>query len=240
MKYKIKIAEPCHEKWSEMTPTQQGKFCASCNKEVIDFTKLTNGEISKKVLNAPNLCGRFNAAQLDKEIETNQKNNLSKIAASLALISAISASGPIFSQSKKDTLQEVHLTKGKVLIKKDSLDKFITIKGKVKDLSGVLLGASILLKGSKIGAQTDFDGNFSIKIPNKKRNSHILVFSYLGYKNQEVDILSIKKPLVVKMEEDDTVLGDISIIAGMVAVEKKPNIFKRIGNLFRKKENKKQ
>jgi len=33
-----------------------------------------------------------------------------------------------------------------------------------------------------------------IKIPNKKRKSIILVFSYLGYKKQEIDVLKIKKP----------------------------------------------
>mgnify|MGYP000471729597 FL=1 len=41
------------------------------------------------------------------------------------------------------------------------------------------------------------------------------------------------------MKEDNAVLGGISIVVGMVAIEKKPTIFKRIGNIFRKKENRK-
>lgn len=28
----------CHKKWEEMIPTENGRFCATCEKEVIDFT----------------------------------------------------------------------------------------------------------------------------------------------------------------------------------------------------------
>ena len=38
------------------------------------------------------------------------------------------------------------------------------------------------------------------------------------------------------MEEDDVMLGEIVITTGMIAIEKKPTIFKRIGNIFRKKD----
>jgi hypothetical protein len=236
MKYQITIPKPCHEDWNKMTQTQKGKFCKSCSKEVVDFTKLSVSEISKKVLKDENLCGRFKETQLNKEIETIKKSNVSKIAASLALVSTIAVSEPIFSQSKKDTIEVVNYQEGKVFIENDSIEKFIYIKGKVKDVSGDLPGVSILLKGTTIGAQTDFDGYFSIKIPNKKRKSPILVISYLGFKTQEVAILSIKKPLIIEMEEEDAMLGEIVITTGMIAIEKKPIIFKRIGNIFRKKD----
>lgn len=235
MKYQITIPKPCHENWSKMSQTQKGKFCKSCSKEVVDFTKLSVSEISRKVLKEENLCGRFKATQLNTEIETIKKSNVSKIAASLALVSAIAVSEPVFSQSKKDTIDVLNYQKGKVYIENDSIEKFISIKGKIKDISGDLPGVNIHLKGTKIGAQTDFDGNFSIKIPNKKRKSPILVISYLGYKTQVVAVLSIKKPLIIEMEEDDVVLGEI-VTTGMIAIEKKPTIFKRIGNIFRKKD----
>lgn len=237
MKYQIEIPKPCNENWNKMTPLEKGRHCKSCDKEVIDFTKMTNSEVSKKVLTQKNLCGRFNQLQLKTEIEIVKKNDFSKIAASIALVATIGVSEPVFSLSKKDSMAILNLKTEKVFLENDSINKYIIIKGIVKDRLEGLPGVSIVLKGTQIGAETDFDGNFSIKIPNKKRNSHILVFSYLGYKQQEMDVLSIKKPLIIKLEEDNTVLGGIEITLGMVEVVKKPTIFKRVGNFFRKKEN---
>ena len=36
------IPKPCHEDWNKMTPTQQGKFCSSCSKQVIDFSLMSD------------------------------------------------------------------------------------------------------------------------------------------------------------------------------------------------------
>ncbi|WP_281310658.1 SusC/RagA family TonB-linked outer membrane protein [Flavobacterium flavigenum] len=57
------------------------------------------------------------------------------------------------------------------------------VSGIVSDNAGIPLpGVSVLVKGTKTGTQTDFDGKFSIKaLP-----SQILVFSYIGMKTQEV------------------------------------------------------
>ena len=42
------------------------------------------------------------------------------------------------------------------------------MKGNVADISGGLPGVSIILKGTMIGAETDFDGNFTFKTNKKK------------------------------------------------------------------------
>ena len=59
-----------------------------------------------------------------------------------------------------------------------------TIKGRVTDASGMeVIGASVIVKDSKgLGTITDLDGNYSIKVGQYRT----LVFSYIGYKNQEV------------------------------------------------------
>lgn len=33
-KLQLSISEPCHENWHNMTPTEQGRFCNACAKEV--------------------------------------------------------------------------------------------------------------------------------------------------------------------------------------------------------------
>ena len=86
------------------------------------------------------------------------------------------------------------------------------INGTVNDENGTPLpGATVQLKGSDtVGAITDFDGNFSISIPSD--SSNVLVFSYIGYTNQEVDVtnqLSINVNLVPDTEalEEVVVVG---------------------------------
>jgi len=58
-----------------------------------------------------------------------------------------------------------------------------TVTGVVKDDAGTPLpGASVVVKGTSHGVATDFDGKYSIKVPNNKA---VLVFSSLGMKPVE-------------------------------------------------------
>src|SRR5205809_5357435 len=73
------IPKPCHEDWNKMTPTEQGKFCGSCSKQVIDFTLMTDKQILNFLSNQPGkLCGRFDAEQLQRPlVETKIKKKKS-------------------------------------------------------------------------------------------------------------------------------------------------------------------
>ena len=61
-----------------------------------------------------------------------------------------------------------------------------TISGAVTDEKGeAVIGATVLMKGSASGTITDIDGNYSIEVPEEATT---LVFSYIGYATQEVEI----------------------------------------------------
>jgi len=65
---KISINEPCHENWEAMTPNQQGAFCGSCQKNVVDFSKMSLEGI-KNFFKKPQegrVCGRFEDKQLQE------------------------------------------------------------------------------------------------------------------------------------------------------------------------------
>jgi hypothetical protein len=64
-KYKITIPEPCQEDWNKMTPNDNGRFCGSCSKNVVDFTNMLPKEIQAYFLQHSNVCGRFKKSQLD-------------------------------------------------------------------------------------------------------------------------------------------------------------------------------
>lgn len=61
-----------------------------------------------------------------------------------------------------------------------------TVQGIITDeTSEPLIGATILVKGTSIGTTTDFDGAFTIDVP---EGEDVLVVSYTGFQSQEVNI----------------------------------------------------
>ena len=86
-----------------------------------------------------------------------------------------------------------------------------TISGLVNDENGSPLpGATVQLKGSEtIGAITDFDGNFSISIPTD--GEQVLVVSYIGYLNEEVDV-SNQISITVNLQPDTEALEEVVVV----------------------------
>ncbi|SNY99518.1 TonB-linked outer membrane protein, SusC/RagA family [Flagellimonas pacifica] len=70
-----------------------------------------------------------------------------------------------------------------------------------------LPGVSIVVKGTNNGTTTDFDGNFSINAP----SDGVLVFSYIGFLSQEVNING-ESNLQISMEEDVAKLDEVVVV----------------------------
>ena len=82
----------------------------------------------------------------------------------------------------------------------DTLSK-VTVKGIVKDKKGELLpGVTIRVKGTTLGFVTNVKGKFDIDLP--KRDSLVLIFSFVGYKQQEIAVKKDNKPLTIVLVED--------------------------------------
>src|SRR5882724_4735523 len=71
----LNIADPCHENWDNMTPATRGKFCGSCQKQVIDFSNMSDREVAQffKRPSTGSVCGRFMQDQLDRSIQIPKK-----------------------------------------------------------------------------------------------------------------------------------------------------------------------
>lgn len=67
LNYSISIPQPCHQDWYKMTPNEKGRFCQSCSKTVVDFTKMNTDEIQDYIHNSRNqrICGHIKQSQLD-------------------------------------------------------------------------------------------------------------------------------------------------------------------------------
>lgn len=74
-KIQLHIPEPCHENWNKMDITEQGRYCQSCCKQVVDFTMMSDEQIIDYLSNTKGkTCGRFDHDQLNHSL---QKNKLS-------------------------------------------------------------------------------------------------------------------------------------------------------------------
>ncbi|WP_088339675.1 SusC/RagA family TonB-linked outer membrane protein [Robiginitalea sediminis] len=82
------------------------------------------------------------------------------------------------------------------------------VSGTVSDANGPLPGASVVVKGTTTGTQTDFDGNYTLSgVP----SDGVLVFSYIGYSTQEIAVNG-QSTINVTLTEDATALDEVVII----------------------------
>lgn len=84
----------------------------------------------------------------------------------------------------------------------------ITITGTVSDVNGPLPGASVVVKDTSVGTVTDFDGNYSIEAP---AGATTLVFSFIGYSPQEVEIDG-RTTISITLSEDAQALSEVVVV----------------------------
>jgi TonB-linked SusC/RagA family outer membrane protein len=92
------------------------------------------------------------------------------------------------------------------------------ITGIVKDAAGqAVIGASVMVQGTKVGAITDVDGKFSFDGP----ENGTLVVSYIGYSDQKVSI-NEKRNLDITLKENVKELNEVVVVG--YGVQKKVNL----------------
>ncbi|MEM9144474.1 MAG: SusC/RagA family TonB-linked outer membrane protein, partial [Bacteroidota bacterium] len=92
------------------------------------------------------------------------------------------------------------------------------VSGVVSSDDGELLpGVSVVVKGTTTGVSSDFDGNYSINVPNAQST---LVFSYLGMETQEV-VVGGRSTINVTMATSSEALDEVVVTALGISREKK-------------------
>ena len=91
-----------------------------------------------------------------------------------------------------------------------------SVNGVVADNNGLPIpGVNVLVKGTKVGTQTDMDGKFSIKAT----PTQTLLFNFVGMKSQE--IVASSSFINVKMKDDAVELEGVVVTALGIKREKK-------------------
>lgn len=81
------------------------------------------------------------------------------------------------------------------------------VSGKVVDeLNKPMIGVNVLEKGTTNGTVTDIEGNFSLSV----KEGSVLVFSYIGYKDQEVQ--AVTNIMNITLFEDQMALDELVVI----------------------------
>jgi len=233
---KIAIQQPCSEKFDSFKKTKSGGFCKSCSKNVIDFTKKTDKEVLDYFKTKPeNTCGHFYKSQLKSYSEPRNFHELKKhswlSALGLTCISLFSSNTLIAQTNKVDTIFKEPIRRIPI---KNILAANIDLKGTIHshDDNLPLPGASIILKNSVIGTESDFDGNFHLK---DVKEGDIVSFYALGYETQEIIIKKNQSKISIMMKEDTNVLGGL-ITVGKVDVKStyktKRTFIQRIKSIF--------
>jgi TonB-dependent SusC/RagA subfamily outer membrane receptor len=93
------------------------------------------------------------------------------------------------------------------------------ITGKITDDTNLpLIGVTILIKGTRTGTVSNFDGDYKIKIPNRFKKV-VLTYSYIGYKTQEITV-ETQSIINVEMVPDFAQIEEVVVI-GYGTVKKK-------------------
>ncbi|VBB45713.1 conserved hypothetical protein [uncultured Paludibacter sp.] len=91
------------------------------------------------------------------------------------------------------------------------------IKGKITDVNSnePLIGASVLIKGTAVGAASDFDGNYAIN--NLKPGVYSIVVSYISYKQQTKENILVesgKETMIdISLESANISLNEVEVVA---------------------------
>jgi hypothetical protein len=235
-KINISIPQPCDENWEAMTAVDKGKFCASCQKKVYDFTSSSDREIINAFHQNQNLCGRFLNTQLDRDLVKPEKKSPLWLATTTAIISLISLN-EVKAQEKAPTEQTDHRALGKFIA--TPIKEEIEVSGIVYDENKTPMpNLGIYIGKYKVG-ETNRNGNFSIKT---HLGARIVFGTDEDYDdandyyvrndcNRNIEINLVKYSFVKKTY---MVGGGVR---GMIIEEKKRSFFGRIflsiGNLFK-------
>ncbi len=90
------------------------------------------------------------------------------------------------------------------------------INGTVTDQTGeTIISASVVVKGTAIGTVTDFDGNYTLEVPD---DAKVLIFSYVGMQTQELNITG--NVMNVVLQENSEVLEEV-VVTGYGTTKKR-------------------
>ncbi len=210
----LSIAKPCSENWSNFTTTHDGAFCGTCQKVVVDFTRMQDADIVNFFANGTRTCGRFRAEQLTAY----QTLAAPRINIGAWLLKAGCLSLFLILAGKTSIAQvrtEPQPTHQQATVQKISEGSPQVVKGVVRsnDDQSPMAGVNIYLKNSTVGTISDDKGAFTF--PKKLNAGDTIVFSFIGYKTTDYVIQKNQSDLDMSIDiglvfDEVVIMGDVT------------------------------
>jgi hypothetical protein len=227
----LHIPKPCTASWEDMTPEGNGRHCAACTKQVVDFTTMTDERVLQFLASAPgSLCGRMTGAQMQRDLvpvppPTGPRPALGRrflhygLGALFALLAGTAG-------CDRRRLTGMVVTKPTV-VKADTADFVLTgLVGRISQTYTVYLivsdtddkpiqGASVVVMGKKAAAVTDAQGKASFAFPQGFGRAALQV-SAIGYTSKTVRLpnpypVGDYTKIHVKLKLEEIIMGDIAL-----------------------------
>lgn len=195
-KIQLQIPIPCHEDWYKMTQVEQGRFCDSCEKKVVDFTGMNDEQVLAffRKPTTGSVCGRFFNDQLNRDIVIPRKRipwlkYFFQFVLPIFLTTLKSSAQGNIVIKEKITTNCTQRTLGMVAPTKLRQKKIIKeIRGRVIDEKGVGIPfASVTINGSQEGLACDSLGNFVLRLKNIDELITINASS-VGFENSSITV----------------------------------------------------
>lgn len=222
----LTIPEPCGENFNEMIPVKGGKFCGACDKTIVDFRTMSDGQILNFYeKNNGKICGVFNEMQLNKAmpfpIEVKPNRNWKAVA---ALTAGLMFSGGVFGQTLTPKTGDLPIIEQSVVNEETVSESTQTptkiLKGRVVDGEEVLIGANIIIEGTTIGTSTDIDGLFELPIPSDLKELEVTV-TYTGFEPQTL-LFNAQYPVPNHPIDISLASHDMGMIMGVIIMKAAP------------------
>jgi len=177
---------PCHESWDSMANIPGGKFCSACQKNVVDFSKMSNQQILVYLAGKDKLCGKFGDFQLEGlnyYLSVNEKQpSFFKRWSFAALFMGLVPFINYEANAKPVTLE--HNTPKKSFGSNENI-KYRKISGIVSYRGLAVAGALVKVENRVASTMTNRKGYFEISIP---VTAKVLQISYVGCKTATIQL----------------------------------------------------
>jgi len=221
----LSVYQPCHENWENFTPTASGGFCGSCQKNVRDFTQMSDTELIAFFKNAAqkqnqSMCGRFRDNQLQTKYDINQwfpewiieENQLFyEIPIEKLSNQNLRIELPSFSNKHfiRNSIAAMLILSFSVNAQKKTITGTIT---DANDGSG-LPGVSIQIVGTEHGTFSNIDGEYKIEVEKNQK----LRFGFVGYETQEI---KVEESPNINLKMEGAVMGEV-VVTGYANIKGK-------------------